>query len=123
MPKISTDIRKIKKTYDVLHDLPGEMHHDYILLPSGYMLNRSFEGAQRGDTLSFFTGEEREILSARKIPMDALCNSLCYMRYGVVLKKILEEWQTNAVLLGNSKNSVSTEECWIVFFKEYDFKH
>jgi len=42
------------------------------------------------------------------------------MRYGVPLKRVLMQWQNNAVLLGSGRRAVSEEECLIVFYGEED---
>lgn len=91
---------------------------DFILLPYGYILNREYDEARNGDILRFHSGESRVLHSVCKIPMDACCDSLCRMRYGVPLKRVLMQWQNNAILLGSGKRAVSTEECLIVFYGE-----
>lgn len=109
-------IARTQKTFHPLHELPKEPHSDFILLPCGYMLNREYNEAQKGDVIVFHDGEQRELLMVCKIPLDACCDALCRMRYGVPLKKVLMQWQNNSVLLGGGKKAVSEDECFIVFY-------
>lgn len=107
-----------KKEFRPIHEIPGDAHWDFILLPCGYILNRGYEDASSGDILVFHGGEKRSIRAVRKIAMDSLCDALCRMRYGVPIKRALMQWQNNAVLLGSGKRSVSQEECLIVFYDD-----
>ena len=109
-----------QREFHPLHELPGPPHFDYILLPYGYILNREYEEARVGDTLVFHDGARRSVRMVCKIPMNACCDARCRMRYGVPLKRVLMQWQNNAVLLGSGKRAVSEEECLIVFYGEED---
>lgn len=105
--------RRILKPF---HQPPGRFSFDFILLPCGYMLNREFNEAVKGDVLQFSDGSRREILLASRIPMDKCCEGLCHMRYGVGMLAVLRKWRKNAILLGAGVDSVSDEECLIVFY-------
>lgn len=103
-----------------MHSLPGGMMCDFILLPYGYMQNREYDKARPGDILVFHEGERRMIRAVRRMRMDAVCDSFCRMRYGIPLKRLLEEWRMNAFYLGAGKGSVSSDECLVVFYGDVE---
>lgn len=107
-----------KKIFKPLHEEPGPLFLDYILLPYGmfYDKTKDFVKAKRGDTLRFFNGPDYEIVSVSLIPQDRVCDSLCRMRYGIPWHKAFERWQKYARLEGNGKDILSTKECLLVVY-------
>lgn len=102
------------------HEEPGAFCLDYILLPYGafYRKTSGLLDAKTGDTLRFFNGPEYPIESVMLIKCDRLCDFLCRMRYGISWDAALKIWQRYAVMEGNGKDVLSTEECFLVIFKK-----
>lgn len=110
----------VKNELKPLHKYPHVSYLDYFLLPVGYVTNRDFVEAKKGDKIIFHDGIERTFIYSMRIPVNGLCNMLCMMRYGYPIQKVIERWQRNAILLGSGIDSINTDECLIVFFNRYD---
>lgn len=108
------------KTFKPKHAVPGDFWMDYILLPYGeyYTPTRDIASAQKGDILRFFNGPEYPIERVIKIPQDAVCDTLCRMRYGIPWSVAFRKWQSYAMLEGNGKGVLSEDYClWVIFSK------
>ena len=109
------------KYHEVFHDTPRDFHADYILLPLGYSYNRGYLGFHEGDFLKFGDGKVYRFLRADVLDMrKPKAEGLCFMRYGITLRKALQIWRTNAFAQGYGRNAVSDEECLIIFYGEED---
>lgn len=109
-----------QRTFKPNHEEPGEFCLDYILLPYGafYRKTSGLLDAKTGDILRFFNGPEYPIESVMLIRCDRLCDMLCRIRYGISWDAALRIWQRYAVMEGNGKDVLSTEECILVVFKK-----
>ena len=102
------------------HAEPGEFYLDYVLLPYGiyYDKTKPFADAKQGDILRFYNGPEYVIDSVSLIKQDRVCDVLCRMRYGISWKAAFEKWKQYAMLEGNGKDILSTEECLLVVYEK-----
>lgn len=99
------------------HVLPGPPLCDFILLPYGYSYNSEYLEAKEGDVMTFMDGQSRAIVSTGLIPIEEYyTDALCKMRYGISIKRALQHWQNNAILMGHDKKIVSNTQCIIVFY-------
>lgn len=105
------------KIFTVQHEHRGGMYSDYILLPLGARLNMEARGASVGDTMNFLNGVSVTVSRVLEIPIrDTMTNALCKMKYGHSMGDVWEQWQKNAMFLGNGRNAVDEEKCLIVFY-------
>lgn len=114
-----------KKKYEIIGSEPIGVKMDYILQPIGYSYNRDISEAKKGDTILFSDGKSYKIFAVRRIKLtSALADILCQMRYGVTIKKMLQIWQQDAMMLGHGRSVVSLDECiFITYNKEEDYEY
>ena len=119
MEKFETASRR-KRILRVNHAEPGEFRLNYILLPAGYAYEKQYKDIKKGDTLRLFDGGDYTIYSIRKIKLNKPeADILCRMRYGVTILRVLQIWQSNALMEGHGKKAVSEEDCfWVVYGEE-----
>ena len=110
------------RRFSAPHEQPRVFKLEYILLPYGAFYEKTTEiaKAKNGDILRFFNGPEVKIHAVRKIKQDALCDLLCYMRYGVSWRVAFSKWQKYALMEGYGHNALSKQECLIVFYEVQD---
>lgn len=118
MAKFEKEPKKAK-IFKAQHSEPGDFQLDYILLPIGYVYNKEWLDAKRGDSIRLFNGGTYKIFSVRKISMVAgAADILSRIRYGITIKGCLARWQQNAKLEGHSPDAVSEREClWVIYEK------
>lgn len=109
-----------RTTFKPNHAEPGDFYLDYILLPYGiyYDKTKQFADAKQGDILRFYNGPEYIIDSVSLIKQDRVCDVLCRMRYGISWKAAFEKWKQYAMLEGNGRDILSTEECLLVVYEK-----
>lgn len=111
--------------YRAPHAEPGPFRQNYIILPYGmyYDKTKGFLNAKKGDTIRLFKGREFYISSAKLIEGEDLCDVLCRVRYGMPWYMVLKQWQRYAVMEGNGKAILSTNQCiMIIYGTEVDKK-
>lgn len=114
-----------KKKFEIIGSEPGAFKMNYILHPIGYSYNRDVLEAKKGDTISFSDGNSYKVFAVRRIRLtSALADILAQMRYGVTIKKMLQIWQQDAMMLGHGRSVVSLDECiFITYNKEEDYEY
>lgn len=107
------------RSFSLNHQKPcPTLTRDYVVLPFGSRLNADIAEAGRGDSIFFSDAEgEYTITSVARIAINTrLADELCYMRYGVGMRKVYMRWTSTAIYYGYGKDAISKEECLIVFF-------
>lgn len=107
-----------ERVFRPAHEVPGDFHLDYILLPYGefYAKTKVFLEAKRGDIIRFYNGPEYKIDSVILIPQDKACDLLCRMRYGISWAAAFRRWQSYAVMEGNGRDILSKTQCLLVVY-------
>ena len=110
----------MQKIFKPDHQAPLGFTMEYILLPYGHFYERTkvFLKAKKGDTLHFFDGLDKAIVTVKLIPQDRLCDLLCQMRYGISWRVAFQKWCQYAELQGHGKDILSKTQCIIVFYED-----
>lgn len=110
-------------TPEVFHVFHGSHYKEdkgLILLPIDSVSLRNFANMRIGDYVHL-DGEDkpREILRFGKVNLNTtMAELLCYYIYNCKLAKVMDRWVSNAIALGRSRESVSKEQCWIIYYKK-----
>lgn len=118
MVKFETEPKK-NRVFKAQHSENGGFVLDYILLPIGYVYNKEWLEAKRGDSIRLFNGGTYKIYAVRKIALArGAADILSRMRYGISIKGCLARWKQNARLEGHAASAVSEREClWVIYEK------
>ena len=101
--------------FNVAHSIPGNVHADFILLPLGIKMNRDLLKYKKGDRIKMIDGSTHYIIRAGILNMDnPIVAGLCYLRYGITLKRMMLHWRDNAIAYGYGNKAVSDEECLLI---------
>lgn len=103
--------------FKINHSSPGDVYADFILLPLGLKMNRNIISYKRGDRIKFLDGKVYYIVSAGILDMgNPVVAGLCFLRYGITLKKLMLHWAESAIAYGYGKKAVSKEECLLIVY-------
>lgn len=103
--------------FKINHSSPGDVYADFILLPLGLKMNRNIISYKSGDRIKFLDGKVYYIVSAGILDMDnPVVAGLCFLRYGITLKKLMLHWTESAIAYGYGKKAVSKEECLLIVY-------
>lgn len=103
--------------FKINHSSPGNVYADFILLPLGLKMNRNIISYKRGDRIKFLDGKVYYIISAGVLDMgNPVVAGLCFLRYGITLKKLMLHWTESAIAYGYGKKAVSDEECLLIVY-------
>lgn len=103
--------------FKVNHSAPGRVYADFILLPLGMKMNRELLKYKKGDRMKMLDGSVYYILRTGVLRIDnPIVAGLCYLRYGITLKKMMLHWRDSAIAYGYGKNAVSDEECLLIVY-------
>lgn len=74
---------------------------------------------RKGDSIVFEGDDtEREIVAVAKVNMNSsIAEFLCNFIYGRQLSAAIERWESNAVALGESRDSISKDYCMAIYYK------
>ena len=100
--------------FKINHSSPGDVYADFILLPLGLKMNRNIISYKSGDRIKFLDGKVYYIISAGVLDIsNPVVAGLCFLRYGITLKKLMLHWTESAIAYGYGKKAVSKEE-WLL---------
>lgn len=107
--------------YKINHVSPKNVYADFIMLPLGIRMNRELLSYKKGDRIKMLDGNTYLILGVGTIQFNStLASALCFLRYGITLKRLLMLWGQNAIAYGYGKKAVNQEECLIVVYGSKD---
>ena len=103
--------------FKINHSSPGDVYADFILLPLGLKMNRNIISYKSGDRIKFLDGKVYYIISAGVLDIsNPVVAGLCFLRYGITLKKMMLHWTESAIAYGYGKKAVSKEECLLIVY-------
>lgn len=107
----------------LFHRLPP-IERGLVMIPVGLYYNREAQELKGGDTIVFFDGEEREVISVVYMNLKtSTAGLICEYIYHATLKRVFKQWEINIIIEGGVPQAISREKCLLIRYREKDGKN